>query len=364
MMRLAVDLRMIGSGGIGSYISELVPHLLRSATCLLIGTHEQCLDFVRLENAEFCFCDVQPFSARELFAFPRDVRTRINACDAYYTPYCNIPAGIRVPIFSTIHDMVFFDVPNLTNAVGRAARRWFYQRAVRRSDALFTVSEFSRSRIQHHLHCKKPLVLTYNAVPRYLTAPFDDADGGKPEKADEILFVGNIKKHKGLSTLLEAFTTARERGLTSRLVIVGSAERFRTGDVDTVRRLQEAEAAEGSPVAFTGRVPNAELKRLYARARLLVQPSLYEGFGIPPLEAMTVGTPALISDIPVFREIYGAYPVTFFRAGDAADLAEKLLAANGAGVDISAIESGYSYQKSAETILETISGALSARGVV
>ena len=354
MLKLAVDVRMIGSGGIGSYISEIVPYLLKHAECLLIGTHEQCMDFVRMENVEFCFCDVQPFSARELLSFPRDVLAKINASDAYYTPYCNIPAGIRIPVFSTIHDMVFFDVPELTSALGRAARRWFYQRAIRRSKAIFTVSDFSRSRIQHHLHCKKPLVLTYNAAPRYLTTPFDAADGGVPAKADEILFVGNIKKHKGLSTLLEAFTKARAQGLTAKLVIVGNAENFRTGDEDAVRRLQEAQAQEGSPIVFTGRVSNAELKRLYARARLLVQPSLYEGFGIPPLEAMTVGTPALISDIPVFKEIYSAYPVTFFKAGDASDLAAKLLSATSTRVDVSGIRSPFSYEKSAQIILSTI----------
>jgi glycosyltransferase involved in cell wall biosynthesis len=78
-------------------------------------------------------------------------------------------------------------------------------------------------------------------------------------------------------------------------------------------------------VEFTGFVSNDRLKILLAEAALLVQPSLYEGFGYPPLEAMTVGTEALISDIPVFREIYGDFPVTFFKAGDSGDLKEKLL---------------------------------------
>jgi glycosyltransferase involved in cell wall biosynthesis len=78
-------------------------------------------------------------------------------------------------------------------------------------------------------------------------------------------------------------------------------------------------------VEFTGFIPNERLKTLLAEAALLVQPSLYEGFGYPPLEAMTVGTLALVSDIPVFREIYEAFPVTFFKAGDSGDLKEKLL---------------------------------------
>ncbi|MCR5723547.1 MAG: glycosyltransferase family 4 protein [Treponema sp.] len=354
MLKLAVDCRMIGSGGIGSYISEIIPHLLHDATCMLIGTHEQCMDFVRMDNEEFCFCDIKPFSAKELFSFPRDVLEKINACDAYYTPYCNIPAGITVPVFSTIHDVVFFDVPDLTSAAGRFVRRQFYKRAINASKVIFTVSNFSKERILHHLHCKKPLVITYNGVPKYLTTPFDV----RPQKADEILFVGNIKKHKGLSTLLDAWKKARSQGLTSRLVIVGNADNFRTKDQKTAALLDEAKNAGDGSLVFTGRISNEELKALYARAKLLVQPSLYEGFGIPPLEAMTVGTPVIISDIPVFKEIYQAYPVTWFEAGNAESLAEKLLKADGKSVDITTVSTAFSYKKSAAIILKTIEEAL------
>ncbi len=354
MLKLAVDIRMIGSGGIGSYISEIVPHLLKKADCLLIGTHEQAMPFVRMENVEFCFCDVKPFALKELTSFPREVLSKINAYDAYYTPYCNIPNGITVPVFSTIHDVVFLDVLGLTGTIGRMARKAFYKRAVNLSKAIFTVSNFSRERITHHLlrsaH-KKPLVLTYNGISHYLTEPFEEE---KPKKQDEILFVGNIKKHKGLSILLEAFESAREKGLSSKLVIVGNADNFRTGDEETAARLKALQQKDESAVNFTGRISNEELKNYYARVKLLVQPSLYEGFGIPPLEAMTLGTPAIISDIPVFKEIYGSYPVTFFKAGDAGDLAEKLLTAKTDAVDIKDAKPAYSYKEAAEIILKTI----------
>ena len=354
-MRIAIDCRMIGSGGIGSFISELVPCFLEENECLVIGTHEQCTDFVRMQNVEFCYCDVKPFSVTELFAFPFDVLEKIAQYDYYFTPYCNIPGGIDIPIFSTIHDVVFLDVKGLTGVFGKIARKLFYKRAVNYSDAIFTVSEFSKERILHHLHPKKPVEVVYNTAPKYLSASFE---GELPKKKDQILFVGNIKKHKGLQILLDAYDTARKKSdaFLSKLVIVGNADNFRTGDEETVRRLQELSAQEGS-VEFTGRISNDELKYLYAESRLLVQPSLYEGFGIPPLEAMTVGTRALISDIPVFKEIYARFPVTFFKTGDAADLAEKLLSINDAPFteeERSIIHNTYSYQKSAEKIIEVM----------
>jgi glycosyltransferase involved in cell wall biosynthesis len=141
-----------------------------------------------------------------------------------------------------------------------------------------------------------------------------------PPKKKIMLFIGNIKKHKGLSCLLEAFIAARKEGLGHKLVIVGSKDNFRSQDAGALERFSAMDALE-----FTGFVSDEKLRELLAEAALLVQPSLYEGFGLPPLEAMVSGTEALISDIPVFREIYGEFPVSFFKAGDSRDLKDKLM---------------------------------------
>ena len=355
MMRIAIDCRMIGSGGIGSFISELIPYFLEENQCLLIGTHEQCSPFLSSQNVEFCHCDITPFSVKETFFFPSDILNRINSYDFYFSPYCNIPNGINIPIFSTIHDVVFLDVKELTGFAGRFARKMFYKRAVNFSDTIFTVSEFSKERIIKHLKCKKRIEIVYNAAPSYLQEPFED---DKPQKEDQILFVGNIKKHKGLKTLLDAFETAQKRtsSFQSKLVIVGNAENFRTGDTETAARLQSL-AKSGINIEFTGKVSNEQLKIIYAKSKFLVQPSLYEGFGMPPLEAMTTGTPALISDIPVFKEIYGSLPVTFFRAGDSSDLADKLLLMNqkvNQEIDLSSVSQIYSYKRSSKIICDTM----------
>lgn len=338
---------MIGSGGIGSFIHEMIPCFLEKNECLLIGTHEQCMDFVRMNNVEFCFCDVKPFSREEIFSFPKDVLDAIHKYDFYFSPYCNIPGGIEIPIFSTIHDVVFLDEKDLTGFFGRLGRKFFYQRAINFSDAVFTVSEFSKSRILANLKCKKPISVVYNGIPKYLETPLENP----PAKKDQILFVGNIKKYKGLKTLLDACEIAWQKGFTSKLVIVGNKDNFRTGDEETVKRL---ESVSSQKVEFTGKISNESLKILYAESKFLVQPSLYEGFGIPPLEAMSQGTPALISDIPVFKEIYNGFPAEFFKAGDAEDLSKKLLDFKTEKVDISALKGKYSYKNSADKIISTI----------
>jgi len=349
-MKIAIDCRMIGSGGIGTYISELIPYFLKKCPCLLIGTHEQCMAFLRLENAEFCYCNVKPFSFAELFSFPSDVLSQINDCTVFYTPYCNIPGGITIPVYSTIHDVVFLDIKSLTSFHGRLLRKWFYQRAITLSEAVFTVSEFSKERILKNLSCSKPVIVGYNAVPSWISA----YSGDTPAKTDTILFVGNIKPHKGLRTLVEAFSKVRSGGLNAKLVIVGNADNFRTGDPETVKAVH---ALPPEIVSFTGKISNENLKQLYQEAKILVQPSLYEGFGIPPLEALACGTNVILSDIPVFHEIYAGYPVTYFTAGDSGDLAAKINQVYTASPP-SGIPDTYSYKNTAETLLDVLQKGL------
>ena len=347
-MKIAVDARMLGSGGIGTYIASLLPYFLEKNECFIFGNTEAIAPFGKYENAKTAECRVKTFSLAERFAFPRELRKKINSCDVYYTPYCNIPSGIEIPVFSTIHDVVFLDVPGLASEAGVAARKYFYQRAIDKSRAVFTVSEFSRDRIRATLDCKKcSIVVTYSALPEWLSS--------KPSqvvhKIRQLLFVGNIKKHKGLSVLLGALKKARKTGFDMPLVIAGNADNFRTRDTTVAREI--ASLPEGA-VRFTGRISDAELSDLYRTSTLLVQPSLYEGFGLPPLEALSLGTKALISDIPVFKEIYEGFPVTFFRSGDSDDLAKKLAFCANDASPIPPIPDRYSFKKSADIILAAL----------
>jgi glycosyltransferase involved in cell wall biosynthesis len=252
-------------------------------------------------------------------------------------------------------------MPDLVSPPGLALRMFFFRRAYRLSTKLFTVSEFSKSRIEHFLGSAKPLVVTYSAVlPGLSGFPRGSGKSGeKTKKTKTILFIGNIKKHKGLWCLLDAFLRAKAAGLEEKLVIVGSKDKFRSADRGVMKKL---DAADSSLVEFTGFISGEELRRRLAEAALLVQPSLYEGFGLPPLEAMLCGTRALISDIPVFKEIYAGFPVVFFRAGDRDDLQKKLMELlyqkEPAPLRLPEnLASKYGFQKTAARVMETLSGA-------
>ena len=341
-MKIAVDIRMSGKSGIGAFLDNMLPTLKAGAEVVEIKP------------------DLKPFSLKEMLFFPREELKKISSCDAFFTPYCNVPGrlfsrGIKVPIFTTIHDVIFLDLP-LAGRLGTLARKAIYQRAIDKSREIFTVSEFSKSRILARLRCKKPVTVVYSGVPLYN----EEAAGGldKARKTDTIIFVGNIKAHKGLKTLIPAFVKAREllqaqnapRPLP-KLLIVGSKENFRTSDTELSSLMQEANK---NGIEFTGFLPDEKLKTLIEEARLLVQPSLYEGFGVPPLQALYSGTRAVISDIPVFKEIYARLPVTFFKTGDAEDLASKIAAAYSDQSPFPPVERIYSYRFSAQAVLKRI----------
>jgi glycosyltransferase involved in cell wall biosynthesis len=353
-MNITMDCRFLDASGIGVYLRECLPYFLDSShTFVLLGDVEKLCPLAKdHRNIELIACTVKSFSISELFIFPQRLKKIINRSDLYYSPYFNVPGGIRVPIYTTIHDIIFPDMPELTSKIGLAARMWFYRRAFRLSKKLFTVSNFSKSRIEHFFGTTKPIIVTHSAIQPYLL----NRDTTTITKRDMILFIGNIKKHKGLWCLLEAFFFAREEGLRYKLVIVGDKDNFRSADTKSLRKLDHIDP---SIIEFTGHISNEKLKTLLAESALLVQPSLYEGFGLPPLEAMTTGTQALISDIPVFKEIYAGFPVTFFRAGDSMDLKEKLLALlyhkpTKTIILSKQLATTYTFQKTASIILQNL----------
>lgn len=319
-MRICVDCRMSGKSGIGAFIDGVLPHLVESGHNLVLLGDAVKLAHYRGPSVDVVPCVVKMFSIKELFFFPGDLLKIINSTDAYFSPYCNIPGGIKVPVFSTIHDVVFLDIPELAGRLGTFVRKMIYRLSIRRSKEIFTVSEFSRGRIMEKLKCRKPVTVVSTSTPEF----FIDREHSA-EKKDYVIFIGNIKKHKGLQTLIPAFVKFREGFQAGkdlpRLLIVGEKDNFRTKDSSLEKYIEDSEK---NGIVFTGFVSNEDLRTMLREARILVQPSFYEGFGLPPLEALVSGTRALVSDIQVFREVYSEMPVTFFKTGDSDDLCKKL----------------------------------------
>jgi glycosyltransferase involved in cell wall biosynthesis len=198
----------------------------------------------------------------------------------------------------TVHDLFHLAMPRYA---GRGLKRWAAERLLRsvrtRARAVLVPSEFTAGEFRKYLGEPRRLVVTPLAVDEdWSRRPEGDSSHPRPY----FIFVGNVKPHKNLLGFLDAFALVKDR-LPHDLMVVGKQDGFRLGDPQSALRAQ----ALGTRVRFLGALGSAELRRWVAFAQAAVLPSFYEGFGLPPLEAMAMGTPVVVSDRASLPEVCG-----------------------------------------------------------
>ena len=198
----------------------------------------------------------------------------------------------------TIHDLSFLENPKWFSK----GYYWWYKimtpLAVRTSKHIITVSEFSKKEILRFYPFikEKKISVVYNAADRNV---FRHLPQNFTPEMPFVLAVSSLDPRKNFMRLIEAFKDIKEVSL----YIVGSYNRVFTQ--------QAGYTASQDNIRFVGRVPDKELVRLYNQATCFIFPSIYEGFGLPPIEAMNCGCPVLASDIPVLREVCGDAAIYF-----------------------------------------------------
>jgi glycosyltransferase involved in cell wall biosynthesis len=187
----------------------------------------------------------------------------------------------------------------------------------RTADALLCVSEFSAREYTRFVGAGRASLTTVHSgvEERWFTV----TRRKRPYPRPFFLFVGNVKPNKNVRTLLRAFNTIRDL-VPHDLVIVGKREGFVVGDPE----IAPAAASLGDRVHFTGFVARDDLEQFIAFADALVMPSLYEGFGLPPLEAMAASCPVVASNAASLPEICGDAAL-YFDPTDHESLAASLL---------------------------------------
>lgn len=199
----------------------------------------------------------------------------------------------------THHDVTYVRHPESFSRSFRAAYGAVIPVLLRRCRALITVSEFSKREVGSHYGVPGERIVV---VPNAVDARFVPGDV-VPDERPFLLAVSSASQHKNFARLLEAYKLLSSK-LAIDLKIVG-------GSAGNLRHEQYEEACSYGRVEFLGRCTDEELIGLYRRARLFVFPSLYEGFGIPPLEAQACGCPVAASDIEATREVLGDSAVYF-----------------------------------------------------
>lgn len=263
-------------------------------------------------------CEQSPWLRQSVGLAWRVARGHDDLVHACFVP----PLLTGRPMVATIHDLGPFIAPDHLPWQISARIKLLLSRAVRGSRLLIAVSEATRRDILDvfHVDPARVKVVHPGIDAQFFPAPADGSvplPAGFPERY--VLYLGRIEPRKNLPALLAAYRLLRTRHrIPHRLVVAGKIEFWGR------REIEEHAALLGPDVVFPGYVPRAALPAVYRGAECLAFPSLLEGFGLPPLEAMACGTPVVASDLPAHREMLGDAAV-LVDAHDPERLADAIL---------------------------------------
>ena len=310
---LVIDCRMINHSGIGTYIKNIVPIIidqnLFSITC--IG-YADLKNFTWLQKCTFIQINAPIFSLLEQIQLYRN----IPPCTIYWSPNwnnCVLPVKAKFRVV-TIHDVYYLAYPKAFSLPKLIIAKSLIGFAVKKAAAIITVSNFSKSEILRLTTCPTNKI---NAIPLAVSDTFNQNNNPNPVNKPYLLFVGNVKAHKNLPRALSAFSKIKNQDTV--FCIVGKKEGFITASENIDALIHNL----GERVFFTGYVTDEQLKAYYANASAFIFPSLYEGFGLPILEAMKFFIPIIASSAASIPEV-GGDAILYFNPLDEADITAKM----------------------------------------
>ncbi len=319
LLRVGFDMTPSGasSAGISRYTKDLSAALGRTP-----GVHlERFIDHGAPGPARFP--RVTRRAGRRLAYYPAmlDRAAAHRDVDLLHCPGPMLPVRTALPLVATVHDVLAWRSPELFSRSGAAQQRLLVSRAAKRAQRIVVASEYTRSELVDLVGISPDRIA---AVPLGVDRRFQPIESEPMQLAHRfgippapfLLWVGTPEPRKNLATLLRAFALVRRRAPECVLVVVGM-------DRVTDRELERELEHLGSSVIRPGFVTDDDLVALYSATACLVFPSLYEGFGLPPLEAMACGAPVVASNRSSIPEVVGDAGI-LVDATDADDIADGI----------------------------------------
>jgi glycosyltransferase involved in cell wall biosynthesis len=328
-MNIGIDLRMGDAEyGIGRYGFELVQKIIAN------DRHNNFIIFVR-DTAKFkkagfdlhrnvllVEANYRHYSWDEQIKFPKLLRDY--ELDLMHFMSFNVPLLYKGRFVVTIHDMIHHRLPGnkKRRILHRLAYRVVIRNAVKRSEKIITVSNFSKKEIVdiYHVDPEKIRVIYEAATP----VPVSDSDLASVRQRYEItkpyiVFVGVMERKKNIPALTKAFDILKEKYQQNiQLILAGKADKYYP------EVLEEAEQIKyRKDLVFTNMISEKDKYALYKGALAFVSASLFEGFGLPGVEAMSLGVPLAVANTPVFNEVYDNGAI-YFDGKDPEDIARTI----------------------------------------
>jgi glycosyltransferase involved in cell wall biosynthesis len=308
-VKIAIDAHMIGERETGNESYTL--NLLRGLTSLpddgnlyqVLTPHPDAVRDLVNRSSRFQVIRVRPAASALRISFGMPMAVRTSKSQLLHVSYIAPPLPL-CPTVVTVHDLSYLAHPEWLSVRVRLLLRLLVPPSLRWASRVIAVSQFTKRDLTERYGTPQEKIAVVPEAPAAGFAPLSDA-ASQPLPADVrepfILAVGNLEPRKNLGGLIEAFgELVRHRGFAGSLVIAGKNKYQAELVPATVARL----GLQGR-VIFTGFVDDPTLRLLYNRAALFVYPSLYEGFGLPPLEAMACGCPVVASQATAIPETVG-----------------------------------------------------------
>lgn len=337
-MRIVIDARMYGlkHAGIGRYVENLVINLLsvdKSNEYVLLVRKEEYEEIrkrllvISGNKVKLFVVDARHYTVKEQLVLPL-ILSKLKP-DLVHFPHFNVPVRYSGKYVVTIHDLLWHEMkgkevttlPDYMYDIKYLGYRLVFANAIERAQKILVPSEW----------VKNKLISTYRVLDNKIKITYEGVDTTYNDSQNKtvgstqllnkynltqpyIIYTGSAYPHKNLTILLQAVKEIKNL----QLIIACSRNIF----LDNLNGLVNKFCMKDK-VILPGFVTDGDLKLLYQNALAFVFPSLSEGFGLPGLEAMASGCPVIVSDIPVFKEIY-QNSVLFFKPTDSSDLAEKI----------------------------------------
>lgn len=326
-MRIGIDARFYGAigKGLGRYTQKLIENLQKTDTQneYYIFLREENFDEFQPKNKNFqkVLADYQWYSFPEQINMPKLLNKY--KLDLVHFPHFNVPIFYRKKFIVTIHDLILVRFPTIRGTTLNPLFYWLkflaykivINSAIKRAKKIIAVSQFTKNDIlKHYKIAEKKIAVTYEACDEFCAV---NPSKNKEEVLTQygiinpapsfgrcwikpyIIYIGNVYPHKNAERLALGFGEATKIKNDLNLVFIGGEDYFYSRLKNFVKE------KEIKNIIFFGFVPDSDQETLIRNAVACVRPSLYEGFELPPLEAMAKGTPVICSDHNCAREILG-----------------------------------------------------------